>query len=74
MAQNRCCSGGDPEHSPVFILVSSAVGLAHQITITSLVPELKLSDAEVESLAGYLPHVIAGFIQGRRLARGHGGL
>ncbi|KAJ5192111.1 hypothetical protein N7449_008253 [Penicillium cf. viridicatum] len=55
-------------------VAAPAVGLAHQITIASLVPKLKLSDTEVESLAGYLPHVIAGFIQGRRLARGHGGL
>lgn len=49
-------------------VAAPAVGLAHQITIASLVPGLNLSEGEVHALAAYLPHLIAGFVQGRRAA------
>ncbi|CAI7654645.1 unnamed protein product [Penicillium palitans] len=49
-------------------VAAPAVGLAHQITIASLVPGLNLSEGEVHALAAYLPHIIAGFVQGRRAA------
>ncbi|KZN89843.1 hypothetical protein EN45_084790 [Penicillium chrysogenum] len=43
-----------------------AVGLAHRTTIASLVPELQLTDEETTALAGYLPDIIAAFVQDRR--------
>ncbi|CAI7635969.1 unnamed protein product [Penicillium discolor] len=50
-------------------VATPAVELTHQIAIASLVPGLKLSNGEVEALAAYLPHFIAGFVQGRRVAQ-----
>ncbi|KAI3154391.1 hypothetical protein CBS147325_1483 [Penicillium roqueforti] len=60
-----------PAVSPSMPSTTSAVvptvGAAYRITPASLVPGLELTDEEVEDLSGYLPSVIATFIQDRRV-------
>lgn len=51
-------------------MIVLTVGLAHQMTLASLIPRFPLSDQEAEELASFLPEIIKNFVDERRLGRG----